>query len=194
MTSRLSKALLNWHTVVAVGWTDLQTDVLNLIAFSASTGDTLWTKAFTGSGQTRGRSIICLDDGRLAIVGYRLGPQNRSDGMRSLLVRNNGDTIFTRSTALIVTDVGNAVLQLPNGNIRVGSQWRETTTYDQWTRVYDLDGNIVGSDLFFGTDGDDFVYNMVLDRAERSWLIGRTATAGGAGYATIILPQVSPQH
>ncbi len=178
-------------TVVAVGWTDLQTDVLNLIAFSASTGDTFWTKTFTGSGQTRGRSITCLDDGRLAIVGYRLGPNNRSD-MWFLLCESNGDTIFTRSTGTTVTDVGNAVLQLPNGNIRVGAQWRESTTYDQWTRVYDLDGNIVGADLFFGTDGDDFVYNMVLDPAERVWLVGRTATAGGAGYVSIIPPTGQP--
>lgn len=185
---------LGGDTVIAVGATDIQSDLLNIIAFSAATGDTFWTKTYVGAGSTRARGVIRLQDGRFAITGFRLGPQQRSD-LWYLLCESNGDTVFTRTTSTTATDIGNALLQMPNGNIRIGALWRESPTsdYDQWMRTYDLDGNIVGTDLFFGTGGDDFVYNVALDPNGDFWLIGRTASSGGAGYVSVI-PQTGQNY
>lgn len=178
---------LGGDTVIAVGATDVQNDILNILAFSAATGDTFWTRAYTGAGLSRARGVIKLADGGFAITGFKLGPQNRSD-LWFVVCESDGDTVFTRSSGNTATDIGNALVQLPNGNIRIAALWREipTSDYDQWVRTYDLDGNIVGTDVFFGTGGDDFVYNVSLDPEGNFWLIGRTASSGGAGYVSVI--------
>lgn len=184
---------LGGDTVVAVGWSVQNGRRLDLIAFSAATGDTFWTRGYQPGGQTKGRGITRLSNGRLAVTGFRGGPSNRSD-LWYLLCESNGDTVFTRTSGTTATDIGNAVIETPGGDVRIGAVWRETPNadYDQWSRVYDLEGNIVGNDLFFGTDGDEDVYNIIADPETNYWLIGRTATAGGAGYASVIPPTGVP--
>lgn len=181
--------VLGGDTVVAVGWSVSSGQVLNLIAFHASTGEIIWSRAYQGVGQSKGRSVIALEDGRLVATGYKRGSGNQSD-LWLLMFDSNGDTLWTRSSGMAGTDIGNDLVQLPNGNLRIGAIFREAASsdWDMWTTVYDLDGNVVGAQQFFGTTGSDLLFHMAVDPEQRHWLIGSTAASGGSGYVTILPP------
>lgn len=181
-----SLALIGGDTVVAIGWSVQDGRALNVVAFHALTGEYIWDHVYAPTGRTKGRGICALDGGGFAAVGYRGGPSNRSD-LWFLVCDANGDTLLTRVANSNATDIGNDVMQLPDGNVRVAALWRDDANadWDQWTRLYDTDGNIVTTDQFFGTNDNDFVYNLALDPLENVWLIGNTTGSGGAGYVSI---------
>lgn len=175
-------------TVAAVGYSFQGGRRLDLVSFVASTGEVLWNHTYVGVGRSRGRDIIKLADGRLAAVGYRLGDGFHSDAWL-LLCDAQGDTLWTRNFGALETDVGNAILQKPNGNIFFGGDFKpDDSQSDMWGVEVDLSGNQIGTDQLFGDTESQLCYSSVFDQNGSIRLMGRTGPDNNLDSYVAVIP------
>lgn len=83
-----------------------------------STGDSLWWRAYAPpTGQSKARDAILLDDGNVAVVGYRVGANGSTSDMWLLKCGPNGDTLWTRMYGGDQVDAGYRLCQRPDGGL-----------------------------------------------------------------------------
>ncbi|MBK6766676.1 MAG: T9SS type A sorting domain-containing protein [bacterium] len=152
-----------------------------------------WHRTYEGIGLSKGRNVTRLSDGRLAAVGYRLGSNNRSDAW-VLLCTAEGDTVWTRNFGDDFTDIGNAIVQKPNGNLYVGGIYQQSNSQsDMWGFEIDLNGNQVGTPRFFGQVADEYCYAIAYDDDQNVRLLGRTGPDTNLdSYVAVIPTQGTP--
>lgn len=176
-------------TVVAVGYSFQGGRKLDLVSFVASTGEVLWNHTYDGSGRSKGRDIVRLADGRLAAVGYRLGNNGSRSDAWLIMCSAQGDTLWTTNFGDAQTDVGNAILQKPNGNMFLGADFKpDEFQSDMWGVEVDLDGNQVGANQFFGGTDDDKCFGAVLDPSGNIRLMGRTGPDNNIDSYVAVIP------
>jgi hypothetical protein len=89
-----------------------------LLAGLSSTGDSLWWRGYApATGQSKARDAILLDDGNVAVIGYRVGANGSTSDMWLFKCAPNGDTLWTHMYGGAQNDAGYRLCQRPDGGL-----------------------------------------------------------------------------
>ena len=147
-----------------------------------STGDTLWTRTYGGSGSDWGYSGQQTSDGGYIISGYTYS--YGAGGSDAYLIKTNssGDTLWTKTYGASGGDWGDKVKQTTDGGYIIAGY---TTDFGAGNEnVYLIKTNSSGDTLwtktFGGTTGDDAGYDIQLT-SDGGYIIAGTSASFGAG-------------
>ncbi len=127
--------------------------------------------------------IALLQDGNIAVAGYRLGSDNAHSDLWLLKCDTNGDTLWTRSFGGSDSDIGYRINERQDRTLLIGGYSKSNSAgdYDLWLLRTDSLGNPLSSSLYGGT-GPDICYDLS-DGDSAVYLGGKTAVAGSnIGY------------
>ncbi|MCB1060301.1 MAG: T9SS type A sorting domain-containing protein [Calditrichaeota bacterium] len=179
---------LSGDTMVAAGWDIQDGREVSLVSFLASTGEVLWQRGYAREGRTKSWNLCKLTDGRFAVTGYRGGTTDPTHSdVWVLLCEANGDTVWTRTVGGNDTDIGNDIIQKPDGNLVVAAQTRSygAGSTDVWELEFDLDGNQIGTGRTYGTSNYETCFNVIADPVGTLWIVGRSDVNGTSGFVGV---------
>jgi len=161
--------------VVTGGIINPDTDNNVLLIRTNATGDTLWTRAYGGTGDDCGSSVQQTTDGGFVITGYTA---SFGSGYRDVyLVRTDasGDTLWTRTYGGPDEDIGYSVQQTTDGGFVVAGE----RSGDVYLIKTDGDGDTLWTRTYGGTFSD-FGFSVQLT-ADGGYVIGGCTDSFGAG-------------
>src|ERR1035437_4546205 len=157
-----------------------------------STGDTLWTRTYGGSGNDWGYSGQQTTDGGYIISGYTYS--FGAGGSDAYLIKTNssGDTTWTKTYGGTGGDWGDRVKQTADGGYIIAGY---TTGFGVGSEdVYLIKTNSTGDTLwtktYGGTTGDDAGYDIQLT-SDGGYIIAGVTTSFGAGGNDIYLIKIN---
>ncbi len=122
-----------------------------------SSGDTVWTRTFGGTGTDKGRGVRQTDDGGFIIVGFTQSYGAGDNDVWLIKTDLNGDTAWTQTYGGIGNDFGRRVRQTFNSGyiIAGGTSSYGSGDIDYWLIKTDSLGVLLWSRTF-GEGGDDY--------------------------------------
>jgi len=145
-----------------------------------STGDTLWTKTYGGSGIDEGNSIYKTSDGGFILAGAR---SNNILIYDAWLIRtdSNGDTLWTKTYGEnFGEELASSVIETSDGGFAFTGFRNTQTTFsrDVWLVRTDAAGDTLWTRTFGGTGTD--LGSAVLQTDDNGFIIaGKTRVIGG---------------
>ena len=145
-----------------------------------STGDTLWTKTYGGSGIDEGNSIYQTADGGFILAGAR---SNNLLIYDAWLIRtdSNGDTIWTKTYGdNFAEELASSVIETSDSGFAFTGFSNTQTTFsrDVWLVRTDAAGDTLWTRTFGGTGSD--LGAAVLQTADNGFIVtGKTRVIGG---------------
>lgn len=138
-------------------------------------GDSLWSRAITGVGETRAGDAAMLADGNMLVYGYRRGVYEQRSDAWLLKFSPVGDTLWTRLLGGTDTDVGNCIIVGSENRYYLSgsSQSVGYGDYDFWIVLADSTGTLTIQDAA-GTTVIERCYGMCLTDSA-VYLVGRTS-------------------
>jgi len=120
-----------------------QTDIDTYIIKTDANGDTLWTRAFGGSGNDYGQYIQQTTDGGYILSGYTNSFGAGDYDAFLLKVNANGDTVFAKTFGGTGDDEANMVTQTSDGGYILAGQSNSfgKGSYDFYLVKTDANGN-----------------------------------------------------
>jgi hypothetical protein len=162
--------------LVVVGYSGYgsNSSLLRLWALSLS-GDSLWTRSYSGSGQTQANDARLLPDGNIIITGYRLGTDGLHSDLWLVKCTPSGDTLWTRLLGAGNTDLGIRILVYPSGKLIIGGCTKSygAGDHDLWLLLTDSLGNEISSETA-GTSGIERCCGMDAT-IDAIWVAGRSS-------------------
>ena len=179
------------HSVVATGDGGFAiaghtgSDSANLSNFwlvrTDAAGDTMWTRAWGGSGYDYGESVDQTSDGGFIITGRT--ESFGAGGFDAWLVRTDaaGDTLWTRTYGGTGYDYGEAVAQTSDGGYIVAGRTESFGTGHQagWLIKTDASGDSTWSRTYGGQGSDGFY--SVAQTPDGGYVVTGWTTSYGAG-------------
>ncbi|MFQ5868905.1 MAG: hypothetical protein ACE5JC_03275, partial [Candidatus Zixiibacteriota bacterium] len=130
--------------------------VLLLVSTTAALepGDTLWTRAYGGSGYDRGYSVQQTSDGGYIIAGYTESFGAGDYDVYLLKTDSSGDTLWTRTYGGSDWDRGYCIQQTSDGGyIITGESWSFGAGYsDVYLLKTDSSGDTLWTRTYGGSD------------------------------------------
>ncbi len=156
-----------------------------------STGDTLWTRTYGGTGTDDGEFVQQTSDEGYIIVGYTTSYGAGNGDVYLIKTNSNGDTLWTKTYGGSSDDAGYSIQQTDDGGYIIGGYTRsfgagntdfyliktDSTGDTLWTRTYG------GSNYEFGYSAQQINHNGYI-------MTGRTASYG-AGNNDIYLIKIN---
>jgi len=145
-----------------------------------STGDTLWTKTFSGSVIDEGNSIYQTADGGFILAGAR---SNNILIYDAWLIRtdSNGDTLWTKTYGEnFGEELASSVIETSDGGFAFTGFRNTQTTFsrDVWLVRTDATGDTLWTKTFGGTGTDQGA--AIIQTADNGFIItGKTRLIGG---------------
>jgi len=146
-----------------------------------SDGDTLWTKAYGGTLEDAGRSIVEDINGNYLAAGYTRSFDPGNVDVWILKFNEFGDTLWTRRVGGNEVDAGATIKKLENDDyIIVGYTQSFSSSNDIYLIRIDSSGNTIWTNNY-GKQGSEYGED-VLELADGGFVISGYTTSYGAGY------------
>jgi hypothetical protein len=152
-----------------------------------STGDTLWTRTYGGTGNDCGLSVQQTLDGGYIIVGYTNSFGAGNYDFYLIKTDSTGDTLWTRTYGGTNEDEGYSVQQTSDGGYIVVGYTASFGTSS--ADVYLIKTDSIGDTLWtrtYGGTSDDEGYS-VQQTSDGGYIIAGVTWSYGAGYADVYL-------
>jgi len=156
-----------------------------------SSGDTLWTRTYGGTGYDEGRSVQQTSDGGYIVSGYTESYGAGEYDVYLLKTDSLGDTLWTRTYGGDSLAYGNSVQQTTDGGYIVAG----ATTAGVGDNAYLVKTDSLGDTLWTRTYGgtDDGEGRSVQQTTDGGYIIaGYTASFGPTGY-DVYLIKIKPE-
>ena len=155
-----------------------------------SSGETLWTRTYGGTGGDVGYCVQQTSDGGYVIAGYT---DTFVNGRQVYLIKTNasGDTLWTRNYGGADDDRGNSVQQTQDGGYIVAGA---TNSFGEGYQVFLVKTNAGGDTLWtrtFGGAGWDFGYSVQQTTDGGYITVGYTTSFGNAEQVYLIKTNAS---
>jgi len=150
-----------------------------IIKFNAA-GDTVWSHGYPGSSSIN--SIIQLEDGGYAALGYRDRGYSIEDQFWLLRLNTIGDTIWTRYYGAIYPDVGYCLQQTHDGGfIMAGEMYPVDLPIDVFVVRAAANGDLLWS-THIGGVYEDYSYSVQCTPDSGYVIAGRTRSFGNGDF------------
>jgi len=157
-----------------------------------STGDTLWTKTYGGTGGDLGAAVRQIDDNGFIIIGTT---GSYGEGYSSIYVVRtdaNGNSLWTATYGGTKADIGRTVEIMPDGGFIFGGASASFSSfyYDMYIIRTDSLGDTAWTGVYGGS-GDEQVYSITR-AADGNYLLAGETDSFGAGQYDIYLVKITP--
>ena len=153
------------------------TDVL--LVKTDALGDTIWTRAYGGTGEDMGYSVAPTEDGGYVIVGMTTSYGAGASDVYLIRVSASGDTAWTRTYGGLQNDCGESVALTSDGGFMVAGY---TDSFGAvHTDMYLIKTNAVGDTIWTATYGGgswDYGHAIAATTDSGFVIVGRTASFG----------------
>jgi hypothetical protein len=142
-------------------------------------GDTIWTRAYGGTGDDLGYSVAPTDDGGYIIVGMTTSYGAGAADVYLIRISASGDTAWTRTYGGLRDDYGESVALTGDGGFMVAGHTDSFGEAD--TAMYLVKTNAVGDTVWTATYGGgswDYGHAIAATTDSGFVIVGRTASFG----------------
>ena len=142
-------------------------------------GDTIWTRAYGGTGEDVGYSVAPTDDGGYVIVGMTTSYGAGASDVYLVKISASGDTAWTRTYGGLQDDCGESVALTSDGGFVVAGYTDSFGAVN--TDMYVIRTNAVGDTIWTATYGGgswDYGHAITATTDSGFVIVGRTASFG----------------
>lgn len=120
-----------------------------------SSGDTLWTNTFGGTGEDIGNSVVVMDDGGFVFGGYSTSYSDATEEAYIVKADANGQFLWDETSNSPVWVKGYSVIRCDDGNFAfVGSGGDSTESVNIFLGKGDHYGDTLWLNFYYGADFD----------------------------------------
>jgi hypothetical protein len=153
-------------------------------------GDTLWSRTYGGLTNDMVKTIIQVSDSNYLVAGLSYSFAEDESDAWLLMLKDNGDTAWSKSFGGAGFDGANSAVKCTDGNIIVAgyTESQGTGARDMWLIKIDPNGNQVWSRTYGGTQWDEA--KCIIKTNDGHYLVAGLTNSFGAGNSDIWLMKI----